>query len=431
MTTGVRPAAWWWPSTGIRRLALLGLARGGAALLGLLGVLLVAHALTPDQLGHWSLALAVQGYALHLGEFGLRSVVTTEAARAGRLLPQLLRRYLALRLALSLAALAIVLLGALLVWPQQALLMLLVTLSILPIALQLDWLALVDDRAQLAAGLLLLRPLAFLILVGLCRTSAEPISLAACYLVAWSAAAAVSWVALSRAATSVPGHLPTAGAMLGRGTVLALITISNQAQLSADLLAVGWWLGAARAGDYYLAGQILVAALLFANASGQIALARLPGLAGQPRHFAGMLVAEARQLIVMAGAMALGLACLAPQLLPRLFGPGHAGAVTALLWLLPWFLLQHPTTLLQAALTAARRERAVLGANVVLLAVLVPGLMLAATGTTVAAFAAARSAAEIARLLALAMAMRLTLAARPLSTVVPRRCRQRWSLLPR
>ena len=54
-----------------------------------------------------------------------------------------------------------------------------------------------------------------------------------------------------------------------------------------------------------------------------------------------------------------------------------------------------------------------LGANLVLLAVLVPGLMLAATGTTVAGFAAARSAAEIARLLALAMAMRLTLAARP------------------
>ena len=393
--------------------------------------MLVAHALTPDQLGHWSLALAVQGYALHLGEFGLRSVVTTEAARAGRLLPQLLRRYLALRLALSLAALAVVLLGALLVWPQQALLMLLVTLSILPIALQLDWLALVDDRAQLAAGLLLLRPLAFLILVGLCPTSAEPISLAACYLAAWSAAAAVSWIALSRSATNVPGRLPTAGAMLGRGTVLALVTISNQAQLSADLLAVGWWLGPARAGDYYLACQILVAALLFANASGQIALARLPELAGQPRHFAGVLVAEARQLIVMAGAMALGLAWLAPQLLPRLFGPGHAGALTALLWLLPWFLLQHPTTLLQAALTAARRERAVLGANLVLLVVLVPGLMLAATGTTVAGFAAARSAAEIARLLALAMAMRRTLAARPKRKVVPRGRRQRWSLLPR
>ena len=59
------------------------------------GVMLVARALTPDQLGSWSLALAVQGYALHVGEFGLRSVVTTEAARAAAALPELLRRYLA------------------------------------------------------------------------------------------------------------------------------------------------------------------------------------------------------------------------------------------------------------------------------------------------------------------------------------------------
>ena len=65
-------------------------ARGGAALLGLASVLVVARALSAEDLGRWSLALAVQGYALHLGEFGLRAVVTTEAARAGRRLPELL-----------------------------------------------------------------------------------------------------------------------------------------------------------------------------------------------------------------------------------------------------------------------------------------------------------------------------------------------------
>ena len=58
-------------------------------------------------------------------------------------------------------------LGAALLRPQDALLIGLVTLSILPIALQLDWLALVDDRNGLAAVLLLVRPLAFLALLGL------------------------------------------------------------------------------------------------------------------------------------------------------------------------------------------------------------------------------------------------------------------------
>ena len=111
----VRPTApAWWPGAGTRRLATLGIARGLASAFGLAGVLLVAHALTPAELGRWSLALAVQGYALHLGEFGLRSVVTTEAGRTGSRLQELLRRYLALRLALSLAALGAVTLGSVL-----------------------------------------------------------------------------------------------------------------------------------------------------------------------------------------------------------------------------------------------------------------------------------------------------------------------------
>ena len=96
-----------------------------------------------------------------------------------------------------------------------------------------------------------------------------------------------------------------------------------------------------------------------------------------------------------------------------LFGAEHAGAACALLWLLPWFLLQHPTTLLQAALTKAGRERAVLGANLVLLTALALGLPLAAVGASLTGFAAARSVAELARLAALYAALRSALPASP------------------
>jgi O-antigen/teichoic acid export membrane protein len=407
----VAPA--WRPGAGARRLATLGGARGLAALLGLAGVMLTARALDPGQLGHWSLAPAVQGYALHLGEFGLRSVVTTEAARAGRALPTLIRRYLGLRLVLSLATLGFVMLAATLARPQDAFLIGLVTLSILPIALQLDWLALVDDRAGLAAGLLLIRPIAFLLLIGLWRDDLTPISLAACYLASWALAALASWAALHRPGSPHAGGLPASGGMLRRGASLALVTVTNQAQLSADLLVVGWSLGAATASDYYLAGQIVVAALLFANASGQIALARLPGLVGEPQLFAAAMGAEAKHLLCLAGPIALGLGVVAPSLLPVLFGAEHGGAVVALWWLLPWFLLQNLTTLLQAGLTAAGCERAVLRANLVLLLALAPGLALAAAGGTLAGFAAARTVAELARLAMLGAALRSALPAPP------------------
>src|SRR3954452_23634792 len=81
---------------------LLGGSRAGPAALGSLSAVVLARGLSPEALGWWSLTLAVQGYALHLGEVGLRSVVTAAAARTPGRFGRLLLRYLGLRLAISL-----------------------------------------------------------------------------------------------------------------------------------------------------------------------------------------------------------------------------------------------------------------------------------------------------------------------------------------
>ena len=396
----------WPPRAATRRLATLGAARAAAALLGLAAVLIIARALSPVELGRWSLALAVQGYALHLSEFGLRAVVTTEAARAGRELPHLLSAYLRLRLLLAFVVLALVIAGCAWAAPAALPLVALATCSIVPIALQLDWIALVDDRAGLAALLLLVRPLAFVPLSLLGAAAAGPGGVAAAFLLAWLLAAVASWRALDRPAGGPPGMVPRPAIMLRRGAVLAVVTATNQLQLSADLLMVGWALGAAAAGDYYLAGQVLIAGLVLANAAGQIALARLPRLAAEPARFRAELGAELGGVVRWAVAGAAAAALLAPPLLPRLFGAEHAAAVPVLLLLLPWFVLQHATTLLQSALAAAGRETGVVRANLVGIAVLAPGLALAAAGGELAGFALARSVAEVARLIVLAGVVR-------------------------
>ena len=64
---------------------------------------------------------------------------------------------------------------------------------------------------------------------------------------------------------------------------------------------------------------------------------------------------------------------------------------------------------MQAALTAAGRERAVLRANIMMLLALGSGLILAAGGETLGGFAAARSVAELARLACLYLMLRLEL----------------------
>ncbi|MEK0085499.1 oligosaccharide flippase family protein [Benzoatithermus flavus] len=381
-----------------QRLLLLGAARGLASLLGFSGVFLVARRLGSEELGHWSLALAIQGHALHVAEFGLRSVATAAAAAAPEALPDLLRRYLGLRLLLAGLVLATVAVGAFWLRPEAAPLVLLATLAILPIALQLDWLALVDDRPFVAACPLVVRPLGFLLLLLGWPGDGGIFVVAGCYLASWWLAACLSWPALRRPwPAAAAGRPPSPRRLLVRGAPLMLVTLTNQAQLSADLLVAGWSLGASAAGDYWLASQIAVAALLFANAASQLALARLPARGHDPERFVRTLRGEARRLALVATPMALGLGLLGPALLPPLLGTEHAGAANALLWLLPWLLLQHATTLMQAALTALGAERLVLRGNLVLLLTLAPALGAAATAGALPAFALARSAAEIAR----------------------------------
>ena len=101
--------------------------------------------------------------------------------------------------------------GCALVRPADLLLVGLVTASILPIALQLDWLALVDDRYRLAAALLLARPLAFLALLALLPGGAGTLAVAGCFLAAWLLAALASWAALDRPAGIDAGVVPDRG----------------------------------------------------------------------------------------------------------------------------------------------------------------------------------------------------------------------------
>jgi hypothetical protein len=110
-------------------------------------------------------------------------------------------------------------------------------------------------------------------------------------------------------------------------------------------------------------------------------------------------------LLCCGGLLTLALLALGPPLLPLLFGRDHAAAGTTLLALLPWFLLQHPTTLLQGALAAAGRGDRVLRANLAMLAALAPALAAAALSGSLAAFALARAAGEAARLAALLLAL--------------------------
>ena len=387
-------------SSGLLDVAALGGSRALAALLASLAALLVAPALGPEQLGVWSMLLAVQAWALHLSELGQRSVVTAEAPRTIGGARGLLRTYLILRLGLAVIVGGVVLIGATKLAGLPSLAMALVLTSLVSIGLQLDWVALVDGRTGQAALVALVRPLTFCLLVLAAPAPLTVARVAQMFALAWAAAAVVSWsVLLPGAVTRSGGDPPiTAGTMVRLGVPLGLVTLSSQLLTTLDLIAVGAWLGPSSAGQLYLASAMAVAGVVFANAYNQWAMARLSPLRDDPQVFTAAVRLELRQALLVGLGVGVVVAGLAPGLVPVLFGRDFALAGELLVWLVPWLVLQHPTAVLLGAMTAARRQRAMLAANALALAAF--GLALGgalATGD-LRAVALARGAAELVRL---------------------------------
>ncbi len=365
-------------------------------------MLVAARSAGPAAIGVWSMAVAIQGYALQLGELGLRSVATAEAVRTRGGARALIGRYLLLRLAMSTATILAALALVELFRPEHFGLMALTLLSLFAAALQLDWVSLADGRSLAASLPLLVRPAAFLLALLAWPGSSTPADIALAFLISWTVAAMVSLPVLGLPARTMGRHPPLPALDMLRGGVgFAAVSLLAQCQLSADLLLVGWTLGVEAAGNYYLAAAVAVAATVLANAAGQLALARMGSGRGCPESIRWGLRRLCAEGCAAGLAVALALALAAPPLLAALVGGDFARASALLPWLAPWVALVHLTTPLQAALGAAGLQRAALRANLASAAVLAPLLGLAAWIGEAWAFALARSLAELVRLLLL------------------------------
>jgi O-antigen/teichoic acid export membrane protein len=378
----------------------MGGSRALAAILGFLATLLIARSLEPAAMGLWSMALALQGLALQLGEAGLRSVAVTELAREPALAKPILRRIVCLRL---LTSTSIIVLGSIVVRAlgigDPWLTCLLLT-SLWPIALQLDWVPLAEGRNRLTAALLLVRPVAFLGLLLLGPVTLAPTTLAGCFLAAWWLAAIASWPCLLSVhrRLAITGTPPDLCSLLRSALPVAAATLASQLLTGLDILLVGACLGPADAAFYHLASAVLVAGLVVANGLGQAALARMAARATLPAAFREALAADLKLVLGVAGTVAATALLVAPVLLPLAFGAAYAPAVDLLVWLLPWFVLQHATTVLLAAMIAARLTAQLLWASGWMVATLLAALAVAWLVGDLRAFAVARGLAELVRL---------------------------------
>ena len=388
---GLNPAA-------ERRRAVLVL--GGGRLLaagaGAGALVILAQRVDPATLGIWAMALAVHAYVLHLGEFGLRSVVTAVGASTRGGPRALVLPYLRVRLAVTAAVLATLLGGTALFVPDRWPLLALTLASLVPIALQLDWVALVEGRHVRATIPLVLRPASFAMAIACWPAPLTPLAIATAFLVSWTAAAGAAALLLGRARpASGTAPVPPPAALLRQGRGFLAVTALNQAQLNADLLLVGLVLGAAEAGVYFVASAVVTTAGVFANGAGQLTLATARAAGHAP------LTRVLLEAGLLGAGLAAGVALLAPPLLPLLFGPDFVPAARLLPWLAPCLALTHLTAVLQPRLGATGRQGAVIAAGLGGVATLTLALLGAALWATPVAFALARAAAETVRVLLL------------------------------
>jgi O-antigen/teichoic acid export membrane protein len=350
----------------------LALARLLAALLGFLVTTLLARALGPADYGRLAMLLALQGQALLFAEWGLRSVVTADCGSNPADVRRSLAGYFGLRLALAGAVATIGLTIADRLVPGSAVSALVLLSALFASALLCDWVALARGHAVEASLPLLLRPGVSALALSALTACGMPISLegAAVWLTAgWWVAALVSLAALRHLPKTKGAHTTAVTTLLCRAVPLGLAGVAAQALLAVDILLIGLCFGAAQAGHYQIAAGVLTAGLIFANAASQLGLARAGRLRDRRGEHKQVVLSGLTAVVGLGLSLAAVAACLGPLVLPRLFGEAYRPAADMLLWLLPWFTLQHASAWLQGVLAALARERAVLGANLAALAV--------------------------------------------------------------
>lgn len=331
-------------------MASLGGSRLAIAFVSFAATALIARALGPEDFGVFSLLLGTYAYLAIAGEFGMRSIATSEASH-GQSIAAVYPSYLRVRLTISAMALALTLPCVWWVEPNYLLEAALIMASVLIIPWQLDWVLIVKRHYALAAWATAARWLFWLALIG-CAMLLNTLNLAilaGLFLLSWVLGNSVSIllvkhknIRLHDTNTPDPHNF---GSLIALGWPVFGMTIITQVLLNADLLWIGHHFGAESAGYYYLATAIVTAGLIFANAMGQIANSEYARLRDNPEAVAHKLVSDLRLVGAIALALALGLYFVAPPLLPLIFGDEYQPAIAVVLALIPYAVTYHLYTL--------------------------------------------------------------------------------------
>jgi len=371
------------------------------AALSFLTMTMLARALGVEQLGVYSIVMAVFAYGSHVSEFGLRSIIMREWNLPGAQGRKSVSLYFSIRLLAAIIVSVVAYLVALVFYPQHATLLGLVMISTLFIAVQLDWVLLVTERYLAASWVLVIRPIFYLTAVSLLLVveQANLMTIVVAFVFSWGVLALGTWFIVGGIApkfTQGQLSLKKAWYLLGEGWPILCVALVGQAVQNADLILVGSLYGAEHAGQYYLAGAITVAGLVFANAMAQISLGRMSKFIADKKEFSNQLKQDLRMVLWVGAVISIGLVFVAGPLITVVFGEDYKASAELLVYFVPYFFLTHITGVLCSCIVAIGRQRQLFYINVLRAFFLVLGLFVASHAENIGFIALTKSIVEMA-----------------------------------
>ncbi len=334
----------------LQNLTVLAAGEFGGKLLGFIAVAYMARVLGPDLFGAVNIGLAVLGYMVLASSPGLRLYGTRRAASVGGDLQRLILSITGIQLSIS-----IILIIATFLLSRTSLggsgtgrVVLMFSLTLIPLSLSLDWLFQGREQMGLITIARLTLNLVYLLsLFLLVRGRDDWLRVPVAFLIGNVASAALLMAAGLKSGAISPGRWKVPLRGLGRGWIgelrrslpLGIGSTLSQAAFHFPPLILGLVLGAGAVGQFSAAMRIVFAFMILDRVTSVVFFplasrvwksdpTRLPSVSGR---FLRMISAVSLPICISSFA-------LAPGLIHGIYGPDYAGA-TGVFQVLIWFFL--------------------------------------------------------------------------------------------
>ena len=334
----------------------------GTRLIGFLVTVYLARVLGPSAFGVVSLGLAVLGYLAQLSGSGIQLLEARNTAAEQEVDPQRVSSVVSVRLVLGAAIILIATAISFLFVDSGETrdIVLLYALTLVPLALYIDWFFQGKERFEILSVSKLVNSLISAVVVWILIKGPDDLRFAPlALLIGMFAAACILIISYKRRYGSIRFEInPSSWAdMFGRSLPVGFGMFVGQNAVNLGPILVGWLFTSADVGMYSAGIKLIILLLLLDRAVNSMYLPIVSRVrAARPEDLDRIVSVVLKVVVVIVIPLAICCFVAADDIVGFLFGPGYEDAVTFLRILLGYFVLTIPNSVFMCTLVGSGKE---------------------------------------------------------------------------